>query len=454
MIKKTGKNFESQKSLSSSFSSIPKEVFDQGLVVRWVVLKILEGIFFEKRTLLDLTNDKNHSFSFLKPNEKARALSLIDKILRNLAGIDEIIEVYIKKNTNSKVVNILRLAFVEMALDNIPVHAVVNSAVRICKGERKIKFMSGLVNAVCRRLSEKIAKGIHVSKPSLSSDLLLKLENIYGELVTEKISDSLSVKPFIDITVKNLRYLNKFARNLEATILPSGSLRLSKRGQISKLEGFSEGDWWVQDSSAAIVALTAGNLVGKKVLDVCAAPGGKTMQLVSAGADVTALDVSKKRLKRLEENLQRTKLKAHIVHSNIKDYKSKVLFDTVLVDAPCTSTGTIRRNIDLQYLNPSRRLAELVAQQKSILENSMTFVKLWGTLIYSTCSLFPEEGEYLIRQILNCNKNWKQNKIDACKFGLKAEWVDIFGGLRLRPDYWKELGGMDGFFIASLTKIR
>ena len=454
MNRKAKKKSSRHGSFSTFVSPIPKVVLTQGLEVRWVVLKILDGIFFEKRTLLDLTSDKKHPFSLLKTHEKARTLSLADNVLRYLSGVDEVIECYITKKTNTTVVNILRIAFVELALDRLPAHAVVDSAVRICKIDRKIRFMSGLVNAVCRRLSERLENRICILKPNLSCDLSKKLKSIYGELVTKKISDSLSKKPLIDITVKKQRYINKFAKILQANILPTGTLRISERPQISKLKGFKEGDWWVQDSSAAIVVLTAGNLSGKKVLDVCAAPGGKTMQLISAGADVTALDISKKRLKRLKENLQRTKLKADIVHSDVLDFKPESLYDIVVVDAPCTSTGTIRRNIDLQYLYPSRCLSDLLVQQKLILENSMRFVKVWGNLIYSTCSLFPEEGEYLIQQILKCNKNWRQKKIDACKFGLKTEWVDKFGGLRLRPDYWKELGGMDGFFISNLTKIK
>jgi 16S rRNA (cytosine967-C5)-methyltransferase len=447
------KEYKTNRSSKSSLL-IPKNYLVPGLAVRWVVLKILDHVFLEQKTLTDLKGYQNHPFSALAPEQKARALSLSDHVFRNLSALDTIIEGFVKKNTDYKIINILRIAISEMIFDQVASHAAVDSAVRLCKGENKLRHLSGLVNAVLRRISEKVNAGMIVSKPELVPELFCKLEKIYGSEVAKRISDSHCKKPFIDITLKNINLLDKFSESLGATVLPNGTLRLSGRNQVSKLYGFDEGEWWVQDCAASIAVLCAGNLKGKKVLDVCAAPGGKTMQLLSFGAHVVALDTSKKRLTKLFENLKRTKLKAEIINKNIVDYECKNLFDTIIVDAPCTASGTMRRNIDLQYIRPLERLKELVINQKLILESSMRFLKPEGVLVYSTCSLFPEEGEKLIEDILKKNTNWVQKKINVKDLGLETGWLDSFGSLRLRPDFWEKYGGMDGFFISVISKLK
>ena len=176
------------------------------------------------------------------------------------------------------------------------------------------------------------------------------------------------------------------------------------------------------------------------------------MQLVSGGAKVTALEVSNKRANLLLDNLSRTKLQADVKVANFKTFNIENRFDIVLVDAPCSATGTIRRNCELQYLNPYKRIDLLIKEQISILEKAMLFVKPGGRLLYCTCSLVPSEGEKIIKKIFENNDNWKQIIIDGKTLGVNPEWVDCFGGLRLRPDYWATTGGMDGFYIAILRK--
>ena len=209
----------------------------------------------------------------------------------------------------------------------------------------------------------------------------------------------------------------------------------------------------MQDFSSSLPVKLLGNVNGKTALDLCAAPGGKTMQLSSLGAEVTSVDISKKRLKLVEENLIRTNLKSNLINENVLNLKINKLFDIVIVDAPCSSSGTLRKNVDLPYLDFENHIKNAVRIQKKILLKSIDWIKKGGTLVYCTCSLFPEEGEKIIENLLSKNKKIKQKKISLDIIGIEEDWIDEFGGLRLRPDFWSNEGGMDGFYISFLEKI-
>ena len=206
----------------------------------------------------------------------------------------------------------------------------------------------------------------------------------------------------------------------------------------------------MQDAAAAIPAKLLGDITGKTVLDLCAAPGGKTMQLAAAGADVTALDLSASRIERVRENLARVELKAKIVVEDVLEYAPSKKFDAILLDAPCSATGTIRRHPDLPYAKSELSLAPLLNLQKDMLAEAANWLKPGGALVYCTCSLFPEEGEAQVEAFLNSHPDFEQLPAEAD--GLEPAWLDASGGLRLRPDYWAERGGMDGFYIALLKK--
>ena len=256
----------------------------------------------------------------------------------------------------------------------------------------------------------------------------------------------------MDITLKDATRQNYYAKLLDGNVLPSGTVRLKHQKQVSKLPGYEEGDWWVQDFSASLPIKLLGAIDGFSALDVCAAPGSKTLQLISGGASVTAIEISEKRAKILKENMNRTSLVAELIIGDLQQYKTNKLFDIVLVDAPCSATGTLRRNCELQYLDPVSRINGLVKQQKAILKKSMSFVKLGGILVYCTCSLVPAEGEDIISHVLDGESSWKQVLIKSENLGINEAWLDVYGGLRLRPDYWPSIGGMDGFYIAILTR--
>ena len=431
---------------------IPDHYQQHGLSCRWVVLEMLGKILIEKQMISELKENDSFPFKSMVPEHKARTLSLLENILRNLSALDSLINLYLTQKTSIRIMNILRICSAEIFIDKIASHAAVDSAVRLAKLDKKLVRFSGLINAVCRKISKNLIYEKTIEFSSLSSDFARVLKKTYEVDVIKKFGLVQGSRPPLDVTLKDEGRVNEYANLLEGKVLPSGSLRLLHQKQVSKLPGYDLGDWWVQDFSAAIPVRLLGDIGGLSALDVCAAPGGKTMQLVSNGALVTAIEISKKRSKTLNENLTRTGLIAKIRIEDICSLKMDELFDIVLVDAPCSSTGTIRRNCDLQFLEPLKRIRSLVSHQKAILKRAMNFVKTGGRLVYCTCSLIPEEGEDIIKNVLKEAPNWKQLPIKSNQFGIDPDWLDDLGGLRLQPNFWESSGGMDGFYIAILMK--
>ena len=240
------------------------------------------------------------------------------------------------------------------------------------------------------------------------------------------------------------------AAAVDGFVLPTGSVRVLNVGQVSSLAGFEAGEWWVQDVAAAIPVQMLAPTKGMTVLDICAAPGGKTMQLAAAGAVVTAVDISKTRMGRVDENLSRVKLKADLQVADAFDLTGQ--YDAVLLDAPCSATGTIRRHPDLPYAKDGTEFADLIAQQEAMIDHSLTLLKPGGKLVFCTCSLLPDEGEVQVEEALERHPGLTVDRTATDRAGIDPDWTTFEGGLRLRPDYWPEMGGMDGFYIAVLTK--
>jgi 16S rRNA (cytosine967-C5)-methyltransferase len=231
-------------------------------------------------------------------------------------------------------------------------------------------------------------------------------------------------------------------------ILPTGSLRLAGSGQVSVLPGYAEGGWWVQDAAAALPARLLDPRPGERVLDLCAAPGGKTLQLAAAGAEVTALDISAPRMARVEANLRRTGLGARTVVADALEWETDARFDAILVDAPCSATGTIRRHPDLPFVKDGSEVAGLAALQARLLDRALGWLKPGGRLVFATCSVLPEEGEGQLAAALARHPGLAVER--AALAGVEPGWWTEAGGLRLRPDHWAERGGMDGFFMVRL----
>ncbi|WP_439124102.1 RsmB/NOP family class I SAM-dependent RNA methyltransferase, partial [Marivita sp.] len=274
-----------------------------------------------------------------------------------------------------------------------------------------------------------------------------KLAKAWSKSVVAQIERAHAVPPPIDLSVKS--DAAAWAEKLDGTLLPTGSVRLTARGQLSALPGFETGDWWVQDAAAALPVQLLGDVSGKRVLDICAAPGGKTMQLASNGADVTALDISEARMARLQENLTRTGLVAKTVIADALTYEDAP-FDAILLDAPCSATGTIRRHPDLPYVKSQTGIDDLVKLQRAMLTRTIQHLKPYGTLVYCTCSLLREEGEDQIKWLLAQTDDLEIQSPAAV--GFDPKWISPEGGVRLRPDYWADIGGMDGFYMAVLHR--
>jgi 16S rRNA (cytosine967-C5)-methyltransferase len=219
-------------------------------------------------------------------------------------------------------------------------------------------------------------------------------------------------------------------------------------GQVSALPGFEAGDWWVQDMAAAMPVKLLGEVQGLTVLDMCAAPGGKTLQLAAAGAKVTALDLSEPRLKRVAENLARTGLNAELVAGDAMEHEGR--YDAILLDAPCSATGTIRRHPDLPHAHEGERIFELIGLQEAMLDHALRLLKPGGKLVYATCSLIPDEGECQIEEALSRHEDITVGALDFD--WIESAWRSEEGGLRLRPDFLASKGGMDGFYMALLHK--
>ena len=264
--------------------------------------------------------------------------------------------------------------------------------------------------------------------------------------------------PPVDITVKPDVTLTP--EELGAHVLPTGSWRLPSGGQISALAGYDAGDWWVQDAAAALPARLLSPAKGTRVLDLCAAPGGKTLQLAAMGAEVTALDISGPRLARLAQNLARTGLQAETVVADALHWQPNSPFPMILLDAPCSATGTIRRHPDLPFLRQETDLVPLIALQSALLDRALALLQPGGILVFCTCSLLPEEGEMQVQAALARHAGRLAvvpvaddgADVDAPLplVGDLAQCRTSEGGLRLRPDFWGDLGGIDGFYMARL----
>lgn len=385
----------------------------------------------------------------LDPEDRARAQRLALDGLRGLDRADRMLRPYLKKTPPPFVMNALRLGTVELCA-GVAAHGAVNAYVEIVARNKRTQAMKGLTNAVLRKIADQ-GQEVWESRPTplMPGWLRAPMVAAWGRPTVEAIETSHFKGAPVDITAKGDP--ETLAQSLGGTVLPTGSVRLAQAGQISALAGYDTGDWWVQDAAAAVPAMLLSDVAGQSVLDLCAAPGGKTMQLASRGAKVTALDVSAKRVERLEENLGRTNLSAKVVTSDAFAFDGDG-FDAVLLDAPCSATGTIRRHPDLPYAKDGSEFGALIDQQTALIDHALGLLKPGGRLMYCTCSLLPDEGEVQIEEALQRHPGLEVITDYSAVAGLDPAWIGPEGGLRLRPDFWADIGGMDGFYICGLRK--
>jgi 16S rRNA (cytosine967-C5)-methyltransferase len=415
----------------------------EGTAVRAAAVALLGAVLDEGISLNQIAETNNGPLSGLGPSDRARAQRLALMTLRHLEQADKLLEPHLRKGPPRMVRNALRLGVVEMAVDGAAAHGVVNAMVDLIRHGKRTGHMAGLVNAVLRKVSEVEIPFAGLAPQHLPRWLRQPLVQLWGRDVVTAIEAVQSQSPPLDLTRRGDTPAPEGAQTL-----PSGSLRLTGPVQVSALPGFETGEWWVQDAAAAMAVRLLAPQPGESVLDLCAAPGGKTLQLAAAGADVTALDISGPRLKRLQQNLDRTGLAAKIVTADALHWQPDTLFDAVLLDAPCSATGTIRRHPDLPFVKDGSELVALALLQTQMIDRALGFLKPGGRLIFCTCSLLPEEGEAQLQAALARHPALTVERPDLP--GIEPDWISAEGGLRLRPDYWADQGGMDGFFMARL----
>lgn len=411
-------------------------------------LWLLGQVLNDRRLLSELTGAPQHQR--LEPGDRARALRLTLETLRGLERADRVVKPYLRKMPPLAVRNVLRLATVELCQGG-DAHGVVNEAVEYVRRGKRTASYGGLVNAVLRKVAtEGAEKWAELRVPRLAKWLRQPLVQAWGADAVAAMEVVHFAGAPLDLSLKAGDWDQGPAADLAAEVLPTGSLRLTNPGQVSALPGFAEGAWWVQDAAAALPVRGLGDVSGLKVLDMCAAPGGKTLQLAAGGADVTALDISESRLGRLRENLQRTGLTAAIVASDALAFEGT--FDAIVLDAPCSATGTIRRHPDLPLARDGAEIGGLIELQAAMIDHALTLLKPGGRLIYCTCSLLPDEGESQIDEALERHPGLRVVPEAFDLPGIEKDWRSSEGGIRLRPDYWAERGGMDGFYMACLSR--
>lgn len=390
--------------------------------------------------------------------DRALARAIASTSLRRKGQIEDVLQHFLDKEPPRKagaLREILLSGACQILFLETPAHAAIDLAVTLAKQSRKSTPFAKLVNAVLRRVAEK-GPGIVAQQDAALLNtpawLWSKWCTAYGEATARRIAEAHLHEAALDLSVKQSP--DEWAKTLNGIVLPMGSVRLSASGRVDALEGFEEGAWWVQDAAAAIPARLLGDVSGKSIADLCAAPGGKTAQLVAASANVTAVDSSDKRLERLRENLERLHLNATVIAADATTWRPSEQFDAVLLDAPCSGTGTLRRHPDIAHLKTAKDVTELGALQAKLLGHAATLVKPGGLLLYCTCSLEPEEGENQIARFLEDTPHFVQEAISPDEVGGQREWLNDAGQLRTLP-YMLEAGdsglnGMDGFFAARL----
>jgi len=432
-----------------------------GLAARRLAADILDAVLRRRRPLDDELEAAatRAALNGLPERDRALTRALVAAVLRRLGSLRHLLGLFLDRGPPKeapRVETALLLGAAQILLLDVPDHAAVDLAVRLTQADRHAARYAGLVNAVLRRIAREGAErlaGLDAAVLDTPEWLMARWIATYGEATAHAIADANSREPALDLTVKSDPEL--WAARLGGRVLPTGTVRTIAHGAITALPGFAEGAWWVQDAAAALPVRLFGNVSGLRVADLCAAPGGKTAQLAAAGARVTAVDRAPARLDRVRENLTRLSLAADLVIADVAEWTAEP-FDAVLLDAPCSSTGTIRRHPDVPWLKTPADIAKLAALQRRLIERAAALTKPGGTLVYCTCSLEPEEGEHIVADLLAHEPSLRHAPIAAAEVFGCGEFITKDGDLRTLPCHFPDaesrLAGVDGFYAARLEK--
>jgi 16S rRNA (cytosine967-C5)-methyltransferase len=427
---------------------------DATLASRHAALDVLVACL-DKGQPLDDALAAHRGFSSLEPRDRAFVRLLLATTLRRLGEIDEVLGALIERpldRANAAGRQVLRLGAAQLLFLGTPAHAAVDTSVRLVV-DAGLPHLKGLANAVLRRVAREGLALLGDRDPARLNTpqwLWQSWLDTYGEETTRAIAAAHLVEAPLDLTPRaNAQF---WAGQLEGELLATGTIRRTAGGAITELPGFAEGAWWVQDAAAILPARLLGDVSGKRVADLCAAPGGKTLQLAAAGAQVTAVDISARRMARLGENLARTGLSAELVTADAGKWTPAETFDAILLDAPCSATGTLRRHPDIVWLKDEEDVARLTLTQDRLLLQAVELLKPGGTLVYAVCSLQEDEGPARIEALFARDKRLRRSPVQPAEMPGLEGTITPAGDVRTLPSMWPERGGLDGFYIARVTR--
>ncbi len=431
-----------------------------GLAARHLAATALYAVLDQRRSFDDAFQ-RAADTAKLAPRDRAFARAIATTVLRRRGEIKAVLCKFLEKPLPAKeglLEAILLSAGAQLLFLKTPPHAAISLAVEQCRASFSTRRFDKLANAVLRRVSERgeeILAELDASELNIPAWLMARWRTAYGKDTARSIAEASLQEPPLDLSVKTDPAL--WAEKLGGIVLPTGSVRLTEAGRIEDIAGYDEGEWWVQDAAAALPAKILGDVTGLDIADLCAAPGGKTAQLANAGANVVAVELSPARAARLNANLARLKLPVETAISNVMTWAPGRLFDAVLLDAPCTATGTIRRHPDILHLKRAEDVASLAQSQAKMLDAAAKLVKPGGRLLYCTCSLEDDEGASQIARFLASRSDFKRIPIDIVSTGGESGWLTAAGDLRTLPSYFGALRpgqqGMDGFFVSLLARL-
>ena len=419
---------------------------------RRVALDVLDRVLGAEHRPFDETFLGHPQLDRLAVRDRAFARLLVTTVLRRLGQIDHTALPLLRfRPKELTVTNLLRLGAAQLLFLSTPPHAAVAETVRLAAGGFRREMP--MLNAVLRRLAAEgraLLEGQDAARLNTPKWLWDSWAAAYGEARARAIALQHQVEPPLDLSVR--RDAERWAETLGAEILPTGTLRRRAGGLVDALPGYDEGAWWVQDAAAALPAMLLGKVEGRRVLDIGAAPGGKTAQLAALGGIVTAVERSPRRAEFLVRNLGRLSLDAEIVVADAGEWQPAAPFAAILLDAPCTATGTIRRHPDVPWAKSPADVTRLAEVQAKLLEATVGFLEPGGTLVYAVCSLQPEEGPQRIAALLAADSRVARDPIRVEELrGLPVGLTEA-GEVRTLPDELAASGGIDGFFIARLRR--
>jgi 16S rRNA (cytosine967-C5)-methyltransferase len=421
---------------------------DTGLPARRAALAIISGVL-QKRRPLDAGLDQ---LTGLATRDAGFARALASETLRNMGALDAVLRKFVAKplapHKAGTASEILLLGACELLILKVAPHAAVDAANQLAAKDSKAVHFKPLINAVLRKVAkegETVLSGLDRERLSTPDWLWSRWTAQYGAGTARAIARANQQAAPVDIVLKSSNAAAPPGEDLFGSVR-----RLHDVGRIDELTGFAEGDWWVQDAAATLPVLLLGDVAGRKVIDLCAAPGGKTMQLAARGAKVVAVEMDPARAARIRENLARTKLDAEIVETDARDFDQTA--PLVLIDAPCTATGTIRRHPDLPWIKGAADVTVSAGPAHEILESGAGLVEPGGMLVFAVCSLEREEGEEQIAAFLAGHPEFIRVPLAADEVFGHGEWITPDGDLRTLPCHLADKGGMDGFYAARLKR--